>query len=214
MDTSWVRCASLVAFAYFLGSVPFGILVARLIDRSVDLRAVGSGNIGATNVARVVGKTGGILTLLLDAGKGIFAMTLVPLFVEGRLAMWFALVGAAVLLGHVFPVYLNFRGGKGVATALGIVLFLSPVAAFLLVVLFSLVVYFTRYVSLGSLCAAAALPPIMALLATSRHYVTLSLGMTFLVFYTHRDNIRRLIAGSERKFGAPEREAAAGDPPP
>jgi glycerol-3-phosphate acyltransferase PlsY len=205
MDTSWVRCASLVAFAYFLGSVPFGILVARLIDRSVDLRAVGSGNIG---------KTGGILTLLLDAGKGIFAMTLVPLFVEGRLAMWFALVGAAVLLGHVFPVYLNFRGGKGVATALGIVLFLSPVAAFLLVVLFSLVVYFTRYVSLGSLCAAAALPPIMALLATSRHYVTLSLGMTFLVFYTHRDNIRRLIAGSERKFGAPEREAAAGDPPP
>lgn len=214
MDASWVRGASLVAFAYFLGSVPFGILVARLIDRSVDLRAVGSGNIGATNVARAVGKAGGILTLLLDAGKGIFAMTLVPLFVEGRIAMWFALVGAAVLLGHVFPVYLNFRGGKGVATALGIVLFLSPVAAFLLVVLFSLVVYFTRYVSLGSLCAAAALPPIMALLATSRHYVTLSLGMTFLVFYTHRGNIRRLMEGSERKLGTPGQEASEDDSPP
>ena len=214
MDASWVRGASLVAFAYFLGSVPFGILVVRLVDRSVDLRTVGSGNIGATNVARAVGKAGGILTLLLDAGKGVFAMTLVPLFVEGRLSLWIALVGAAVLLGHVFPVFMNFRGGKGVATALGIVLFLSPVAAFLLLVLFSLVVYFTRYVSLASLCAAAALPPIMALLATSRHYVTLSLGMTFLVFYTHRENIQRLIAGRERKFGAPEQEAPPGDPHP
>ena len=214
MDASWVRGASLVAFSYFLGSVPFGILVARLIDRSVDLRTVGSGNIGATNVARAVGKSAGILTLLLDAGKGIFALTLVPLFVEGRLATWFALVGGAVLIGHVFPVYMGFRGGKGVATALGIVLFLSPVTAFILVVLFSLVVCFTRYVSLASLCAAAALPPVMALLATSRHYVTLSLGMTFLVFYTHRDNIARLIAGRERKFGAPEREVSPDDSPP
>jgi glycerol-3-phosphate acyltransferase PlsY len=214
MDASLVRGASLVAFAYFLGSIPFGMLVTRLIDRSVDLRTVGSGNIGATNVARAVGKSGGILTLILDAGKGIFALTLVPLFVEGRIAMWFVLVGAAVLLGHVFPVFMSFRGGKGVATALGIVLFLSPVAAFLLLVLFSLVVYFTRYVSLASLCAALALPPIMALLATSRHYVTLSLGMTFLVFYTHRENIRRLLAGRERKIGAPEREAPPGDSPP
>ena len=214
MDTSWVPGASLVAFAYFLGSVPIGILVARLIDHTVDLRAVGSGNIGATNVARAVGKAGGILTLILDAGKGIFAMALVPHFVEDSIAMWFALVGGAVLLGHVFPVYLGFRGGKGVATALGIILFLSPVAAFLLAVLFSLVVYFTRYVSLGSLCAAVALPPIMALLATSRHFVTLALGMTFLLFYTHRDNIRRLMEGRERKFGAPEDDASAKDSPP
>ncbi|MDH3384237.1 MAG: glycerol-3-phosphate acyltransferase, partial [Deltaproteobacteria bacterium] len=110
-------------------------------------------------------------------------------------------VGAAVFIGHVFPVYLNFRGGKGAATALGIILFLSPVTAFILVVLFSLVVYFSRYVSLASLCAAVALPPLMALLATSRHYVTLSLGMTFLVFYTHRSNISLLLAGEERKFG-------------
>ncbi|HJX72905.1 MAG TPA: glycerol-3-phosphate acyltransferase, partial [Candidatus Deferrimicrobiaceae bacterium] len=124
-----------------------------------------------------------------------------------------ALVGAAVFLGHVFPVYLNFRGGKGVATALGIVLFLSPVTAFILVVLFSLVVYFTRYVSLGSLSTAVALPPMMALLATSRHFVTLSLAMMFLVIFTHRENIHRLLAGQERKFGAPESGPAGDDSP-
>lgn len=204
MDASWISGASIVAFAYFLGSVPFGILVARLFDQDVDLRTVGSGNIGATNVARAVGKAGGILTLLLDVGKGIFALTLVNIIVKTRVDLWLALVGGAVFLGHVFPVYMNFRGGKGVATSLGIILFLSPVTAFLLLVLFTLVVYFTRYVSLGSLCAAVALPLIMALLATSRHYVTLSLALTFLVVYTHRDNIRRLFAGQEKKFGMPK----------
>lgn len=206
MDASWVRGASLVAFAYFLGSVPFGILVARLFDRSVDLRQVGSGNIGATNVARAVGKAAGILTLILDAGKGIFAMSLTLMFTEGGADVWLALVGGAVFLGHVFPVYMDFRGGKGVATALGIVLFLSPVTAFILLVVFSLVVYFTRYVSLGSLCAAVGLPLMMALLATSRHFVTLSLMMTFLVIYTHRENIRRLLSGQEKKFGASQEQ--------
>jgi glycerol-3-phosphate acyltransferase PlsY len=207
MDASWVRGASFVAFSFFLGSIPFGILVARLIDPGVDLRSVGSGNIGATNVARAVGKAGGILTLLLDMGKGIFAMTLANFFVEGNVDLWLALVGGAVFLGHVFPVHMNFRGGKGVATALGIVLFLSPVTAFVLVVLFALVVSFTRYVSLGSLCAAVALPPMMALLATSRHYLTLSLVMTFLVFFSHRDNIFRLFAGQERKINVSGQKA-------
>ena len=202
MNPSWVRGASFVAFSFFLGSIPFGILVTHLIDPDVDLRSVGSGNIGATNVARAVGKAAGILTLLLDMGKGIFAMTLAGAFVEGNMDLWIALVGGAVFLGHVFPVHMNFRGGKGVATALGVVLFLSPVTALVLLFLFALVVYFTRYVSLGSLCAAVALPPMMALLATSRHYLTLSLVMTFLVFFSHRDNISRLFAGRERKLGA------------
>lgn len=201
MGIPWVRGASIVAFAYFLGAVPFGILVARLFDRNVDLRKVGSGNIGATNVVRAVGKTAGALTLLLDAGKGIFVMFLAYRFIEDRVDLWLALVGGAVFLGHVFPAYMSFRGGKGVATALGIVLFLSPVTVFILVVLFSLVVYFTRYVSLGSLCTALALPLLMALFATSRHYVTLSLVITFLVIYTHRENIRRLFSGQEKKFG-------------
>jgi acyl phosphate:glycerol-3-phosphate acyltransferase len=198
------RGASLVLFAYFLGSVPFGILVAYLFDRGVDLRKVGSGNIGATNVSRAVGKAGGILTLFLDAGKGIFAMVLAYNFMDSRVDLWLALTGGAAVLGHIFPVYLGFRGGKGVATALGVVAFLSPVAAFLLAVLFAVIAYFTRYVSLASLCAAVALPPVMALLAESRHFVTLSLGICFLVIYTHRENIRRLLAGEERKIGAPK----------
>ncbi|GAB4361355.1 MAG: glycerol-3-phosphate 1-O-acyltransferase PlsY [Deltaproteobacteria bacterium] len=202
MDATTVRGASLVLFAYFLGSVPFGVLVAHLFDRTVDLRKVGSGNIGATNVSRAVGKAGGILTLALDAGKGVLAMLLVTRFLDSRLDLWITLAGGAAFLGHIFPVYLGFRGGKGVATALGIVAFLSPAAALLLAVLFAVIVYLTRYVSLGSLCAAVALPPVMALLASSRHAVLLSLGICFLVIFTHRENIRRLLAGEERKFGS------------
>jgi acyl phosphate:glycerol-3-phosphate acyltransferase len=203
MDLSGLRGASIVLFSYFLGSVPFGLLVAHLFDRGVDVRRVGSGNIGATNVARAVGKAGGALTLLLDSGKAVLAMGLAYMLVPDRVDLWLALAGGAVFLGHVFPVYLGFRGGKGVATALGVVVFLSPVTAFVLVVLFAAVVYFTRYVSLGSLCAALALPPMMALLATSRHFVTLSLLLSFLVIFTHRENIRLLLAGRERKLGEP-----------
>ena len=201
MDGSWIRGGSLVLFGYFLGSVPFGILVTRLFGRNVNLRQTGSGNIGATNVARAAGKTAGILTLALDAGKGIFPMALTYMLV-GEDYFWLSLVGGAVFLGHVFPVYLNFKGGKGVATALGVILSLSPVTTFLLVVLFGLIVYFTRYVSLGSVCAAAALPILMALLGPpSRYCVTLSLLIAFLVIYNHRENIHRLLSGQEHKFG-------------
>lgn len=203
MNPSVVQGISLVAFAYFLGSVPFGVLVAWAFDRNVNLRAVGSGNIGATNVARAVGRAGGILTLLLDCGKAVFVMALVSRLQEGSADPWLALAGGAVFLGHVFPVYLGFRGGKGVATALGVVGFLSPVTVFLLATVFLLVVYFTRYVSLGSLIAAGLLPLTMAFLATSRHFVTLSLGISVLVFYTHRENLRRLLAGQENRIGTP-----------
>jgi glycerol-3-phosphate acyltransferase PlsY len=201
MDGSWIRGGSLVLFAYFLGSVPFGILVARLFDRNVNLRETGSGNIGATNVARAAGKSAGILTLAMDVGKGVLPMVLAYMLL-GENYFWLSLVGGAAFLGHVFPIYLNFRGGKGVATAMGVILALSPVTTFLLVVLFALVVYFTRYVSLGSLCAAAALPILMALLGPpSRACVTLSLLIAFLVAYNHRENIHRLLSGQEHKFG-------------
>jgi glycerol-3-phosphate acyltransferase PlsY len=206
MDASLLRGGLLVLFGYLLGSVPFGILVAKAFDHEVDLRKSGSGNIGATNVARTLGKTAGVLTLLLDVGKGIIALALARTLLDGPAYHWLALVGGAVFLGHVFPVYLRFKGGKGVAAALGVVLFLSPETAFVLVVLFSAVLYFTRYVSLGSLCAAVGLPVAMAFLGRSRHYVTLALMMSFLVIYTHRENIHRLLAGQESKFGSPPGE--------
>src|SRR5512134_1334588 len=193
MSATWVHGVLLVLFGYLLGSVPFGILVAKAFDRGLDLRKAGSGNIGATNVARTLGKAAGVITLLLDAGKGIFALALARIILDGPAYPWLALVGGAVFLGHVFPVYLRFRGGKGVATALG-------------VVLFAVVLYFTRYVSLGSLCAAVGLPVAMAFLGKSREYVTLSLLMGFLVIWTHRENIHRLLAGQESKFGAPRKE--------
>jgi len=206
MDASLLRGGLLVLFGYLLGSVPFGILVAKAFDRGVDLRKAGSGNIGATNVARALGKTAGALTLLLDIGKGILSLAIARRLLDPPSDPWLALVGGAVFLGHIFPVYLRFKGGKGVATALGVVLFLSPETAFVLVVLFAAVLYFTRYVSLGSLCAAVGLPVAMAFLGRSRHYVTLALMISFLVIYTHRGNIHRLLAGQESKFGPPPGE--------
>lgn len=201
MDGSWIRGVSLVLFAYFLGSVPFGILVTWAFNRNVDLRETGSGNIGATNVVRAAGKTAGGLTLLLDAGKGILPMVLAYMLV-GENYLWLSLVGAAAFLGHVFPVYLNFKGGKGVATALGVIVSLSPVTTFILVVLFGLILYFTRYVSLGSICAAVALPVLMALLGPpSRNCVWLGLLISAVVILKHRENIHRLLAGQENKFG-------------
>ena len=112
MDASWLRGALLVLFGYLLGSVPFGILVAKAFDRDVDLRKAGSGNIGATNVARTLGRGAGILTLALDAGKGILALALARQLLDPSAHHWFALVGAAVFLGHIFPIYLRFRGGR------------------------------------------------------------------------------------------------------
>ena len=119
---------------------------------------------------------------------------------------WLALAGGAAFLGHVFPVYLRFRGGKGRGDRAGVVAYLSPVTVFVLLVLFAAVLYFTRYVSLGSLCAAVGLPVTMAVLGGPRSYLNLALMIAFVVFYTHRENIHRLLAGEEPPFrDAPER---------
>ena len=133
----------LIVVAYLVGSIPFGMVVSRVFNREIDLRNVGSGNIGATNVARALGKGAGALTLLLDAGKAVLVLALARFVVGASADTWLAMVGGAVFLGHVFPVYLSFKGGKGVATALGVVMFLSPLAALALMVLFILVFFFT-----------------------------------------------------------------------
>ena len=198
---------------YLLGSIPFGLLLAKLFG-GTDVRQHGSGNIGATNVSRVVGPVAGILTLLLDAAKGAAAVFLAGRF-TGHAAAPLIFAGIGALLGHCFPVWLKFKGGKGVATALGVYIALCPLAALAAFILFLLVVIFWRYVSLGSLSAAAAMPLLIYFVWAPGHAPPLSiiLGTLFasaLIFYKHDANLQRLVDGDEPKysFGKSEGEDA------
>jgi glycerol-3-phosphate acyltransferase PlsY len=186
----------IILFAYLLGSVPTGFLLGSLAG--VDVRKAGSGNVGATNVARVAGKKHGILTLLGDTAKG-----LVPVFVAlhmGLGAVAASLVALAAFLGHLYPVFLRFQGGKGVATALGALLALAPIAAVALMVIFSLVAAASRTVSLASMAAAAAAPAAIWLFGYPPASSGTGLAMALMVIWRHRDNIERLRAGVEPKF--------------
>jgi len=195
----------LLVAAYLLGSIPFGLLLARLFGGQ-DVRQSGSGNIGAANVARVAGLLPGILTLLLDAAKGAFAAWLAGHF-TGRSSTAMMLAGIAALLGHCYSMWLGFKGGKGVATALGVFAALCWPAALSAFVFFVLILGVWRYVSLGSVSAAAAMPLLIYFLWAPPHAPPLAvmLGTLFastLVIYKHRENLRRLIAGTESKFPA------------
>src|SRR6266853_3892880 len=189
--------------AYFLGSIPFGLVLARLFGSS-DVRKAGSGNIGATNVARVVGPLAGILTLVFDTAKGAAAVWLAGR-VTGESATWMTIAAFAVLLGHCFPVWLKFKGGKGVATALGVFLALSPLAAVSALLLFILFVAYWRFVSLGSVAAAAAMPLLIYFLWAPRHAPPMvvnvgTLAIALLVIYKHDGNLQRLVEGTEPQF--------------
>jgi glycerol-3-phosphate acyltransferase PlsY len=188
---------------YLLGSIPFGLILAKLFAGK-DVREYGSGNIGATNVSRVVGPVAGILTLLLDAAKGAVAVWLAARL-TGDAASAMILAGVGALLGHCFPVWLRFQGGKGVATALGVYTALCPLAAAAAFLLFLLVVAFWRYVSLGSLAAAAAMPLLIYFLWAPGHAppLVMTLGTLFaaaLLFYKHDGNLQRLVDGTEPKL--------------
>ena len=198
--------------AYLLGSIPFGLLLSRLFGGG-DVRKSGSGNIGATNVARVAGLLPGILTLLFDAGKGASAVWL-----AGRLsnesATWMMSAALAALLGHCYPVWLKFRGGKGVATAAGAFLVLCPPALLGSAILFLLVIYFWRYVSLASISAAASMPLLIYFLWAPHHAPPLmvtfgALAATGIIVYKHDANIQRLVQGEEPKFSFDKKRDAA-----
>jgi acyl phosphate:glycerol-3-phosphate acyltransferase len=189
--------------AYLLGSIPFGLLLARLFGGG-DVRKAGSGNIGATNVARVAGPLAGILTLIFDTAKGAVAVWAAGRVTNDR-ATWMIIAAFAVLLGHCFPVWLKFKGGKGVATALGVFLGLSPLAAVSALLLFVLFVAYWRYVSLGSVAAAAAMPLLIYFLWAPRHAPPVvvdvgTLAIALLVIYKHDGNLQRLIEGTEPRF--------------
>ncbi len=179
--------------AYVVGSIPFGLVVGRL--KGVDIRQHGSGNIGATNVARVVGKPYGLLTLILDLLKGFL-----PTWVAGHMGgvEMVAATGAAAVLGHCFSIFLKFRGGKGVATAAGVFAAVSPAALGAALLVFGAGVGLTGFVSVGSLAAALTLPVALHLLHAPGQLLAMGWVLAAVVWWKHRANIGRLLAGQEK----------------
>jgi glycerol-3-phosphate acyltransferase PlsY len=188
----------LLIFAYLLGSVPTGVILTRAFS-DVDPRTQGSKNIGATNIYRTAGKKLGIVTLLGDILKGLIPVVIARSALDSHL--WIGAVALAAFLGHLYPIYLKFKGGKGIATGLGAFLALAPLAAVLSFLVFAAVVYKSRYISLGSLTATAAFPVLLALLHSPAIYIPFAVTIGALIFYRHRENIQRLLAGKENKFG-------------
>ncbi len=199
--------ALVLACAYLFGSVPFSFLVARRFGVR-DVRSVGSGNVGATNVMRVAGKTAGILAFVLDATKGA-AAALVAQWLEpgSALAPWAAVTA---VLGHLYPVWLRFRGGKGVATGAGALLPLAPVPTLGALALFGLTLLAFRYVSLASMTASIGLAVVLFVLPGPRAVAWAAVAIAALILWRHRENAARLMAGTERRMGTPtEAQAAA-----
>jgi glycerol-3-phosphate acyltransferase PlsY len=188
---------SLLVLAYLLGSLSFGLLMARLYG-GLDPRQSGSGSIGATNVARTMGKTAGILTLLGDCIKGVIAVMVAQWW--GSSAFISAAAALSAVLGHVFPLYHGFQGGKGVATALGVLLPTLPLPLLGGCAIWLAVVVIWRYVSVGSILAAVVVPILAALLAYPLPLVGAAIGISLLVLYRHRSNMQRLLQGRELKL--------------
>lgn len=188
----------ITVLSYLLGSIPTGYIVGFLAG--IDVRTVGSGNVGATNVARALGKAKGLLTLIADVAKGF-----IPVFFAFKLGLShtaIALVGAAAFFGHLYPVFLKFQGGKGVATALGVLLAAAPSAALLAVGVFVVAAYFSRIASLSSMAAALVAPLAVWALSYPPPTIIQCLVFALMIVYRHRANIERLRAGTEPRFNA------------
>jgi glycerol-3-phosphate acyltransferase PlsY len=212
MTVDWIAAA----IAYLLGSIPFGYLLV-LLFRKEDIRETGSGNIGATNVIRSGSRWLGILTLLLDLGKGFVAVEIARHLTTGSHAIDTASIGALfAVIGHVFPIWLRGKGGKGVATALGVFLALAPLAALSALGVFIIVTLLTRYVSLASILAAASFPVWVwvagRLLGIHYGQGAIFIASTILVpaviLIKHKKNVQRLLHGTEFRFGSKESSAA------
>lgn len=197
MNAGDLEAAALLGLGYLSGSIPFGVLITRRA-RGVDVRSQGSGNIGATNVARVAGKKLGVLVLLLDALKGAAPVLLARLLLPA--ALWLhAGVALCAFLGHVFPVWLRFKGGKGVATALGVLAVLEGWAALAGGAAYLVTFALFRVSSLGSL-VGAVVALVLAILYAPHAYAALTGGLFVLILWTHRGNLRRLLARTEKKL--------------
>ena len=182
-----------VLLGYLAGSVPFAFLLAR--RAGIDVRVTGSGNVGAANVLRTTGLGRGIAVMALDVAKGALAVAVAQATTGGA-----PLAGTAAVVGHIYPVWLRFHGGKGVAVAAGVFAVLAPVATGVAAGLFLLIVCATRYVSLGSVAATVVLPPTAWFVGAPGGVVAASAGAAALILFRHRTNLRRLYAGTERRF--------------
>jgi len=185
--------------AYLIGSIPFALICARRWGAS-DLRLVGSGNLGAANVMRASGVTAGVVVAALDMAKGAVSVWLAERLGSG--AALPAAAGLAAIIGHVYPVWLRFRGGKGVATACGVFLVLTPLALPPALGVFAVAVWLTKYVSLGSLLASVALPPLAYALGSPVPEVIAACAAATIIVFRHRANVGRLRTGTERRLGA------------
>jgi len=200
-----------VLIAYLLGAIPFGyILVKYFFTSGEDIREVGSGGTGATNVTRRAGKLAGLFTYLLDMAKGIAAVLLMKLL-AGDDYYWIGAAAIAAIVGHIFPVFLQFRGGKGVATGVGVFITLAPLAVLVALGIFLLIVALTRYISLGSIIAAVSVPLLILifgwLLPSERQpglwpLVVITTIGSALIIAKHHENIHRLVSGTESRFGS------------
>ena len=195
-----------IIISYLIGSIPSGLILSKATG--VDIRTSGSGNIGATNVTRLLGKKLGILTLICDVLKAVIPMLAAHwYFVRSGMAakphevdLAVSLCGGAAFLGHLFPIYLKFKGGKGVATALGVFLILEPLAILISLFIFIAVVYLSGYVALGSLLVSALMTLWIWLLGGSPNHVFLAFFIGVLIWLKHSDNIKRLLAGTEKSW--------------
>ncbi len=190
-----------ILFAYMFGSIPTGVILSRYWAK-VDVTKRGSGNIGATNVYRTVGKGLGALTLLGDVIKGVIPVAVAVWLFKSQ--TWISLTALSAFMGHLYPVFLRFRGGKGVATAVGVCIPIVPWALLVAFPIFAGVVYKWGYVSLGSIVAAGSLPIWIALFSYSEIYIVMSVIIAGLIIYKHQDNIRRLMKGEEDRTGKGE----------
>lgn len=189
--------AVVTILSYLIGSIPTGFIVGKFAG--VDVRSAGSGNIGATNVARVMGKGRGLLTLIADVAKGFLPALAARKMGFGDTAV--ALVGAVAFLGHLYPIFLKFRGGKGVATAFGVLLAVAPQATLVPLAVFIAVALPSRMVSAGSIGAAIATPIALWFFSYPTPLVALGVFFAVLVVVRHRENIKRLLQGTEARFG-------------
>jgi len=189
---------TVIILAYLIGSIPFALILAR--RWGADLRRTGSGNLGAANVMRASGVTAGVLVAALDIAKGAASVWLAVSVSKGAAVP--AAAGLAAIVGHIYPVWLRFRGGKGVATACGVFTVLSPLAVPPALAMFAAAVWLTKYISLGSVVASIALPPLAYALGSPAPTVLAAVAAAIIIVFRHRSNVGRLRTGTERRLGA------------